>query len=263
MPHLALLAPGLVAAVILAAAPGAASAAETRPGAVFELRGGLAARPTYPGADEIEIGPDAGLRFNYVRLPGGLAFGTVDELGIPRGFGATTSLRYIGSRKPGDDPSLAGTERIDPSLELGFGLGYQSQDWRAFGVLRYGVIGHNALVGEAGADALFRPREDVVINLGPRANWGSDRFMQTYFGVTAEEAENAPQLEAFAPSSGLYSVGVELGARYQFSERWGLEGAATYDRLVDDAADSPITQAGSRDQFGVRFGITRSIRLGF
>jgi MipA family protein len=38
---------------------------------------------------------------------------------------------------------------------------------------------------------------------------------------------------------------------------------ASYDRLVDDAGESPVTQAGSRDQFGIRFGVTRTIRLGF
>ncbi len=238
-------------------------AAQDTPRAVIEVLGGVSVSPSYFGSDEYEAGPSARPRFDYVRLPGGLEFGSVQAPTEQIGFGLRTSARYIGSRRPDDDPSLAGTDRVDRSLELGFGLGYTADDWRAFGVMRYGVVGHNAWVGEAGADALFSPSDSLLINLGPRANWGSTRFMDTYFGIGPEDAAAAPQLDEFSPSSGLYAVGVELGARYAFSPRWGVEGAATYDRLIEDAADSPVTQAGSRDQFGLRLGITRTIRLGF
>jgi MipA family protein len=233
------------------------------PRAVIEVLGGVSISPSYFGSDDYDAGPILRPRFDYVRLPGGLEFGSVDAPGDQQGFGVRTSARYIGSRRPDDDPSLAGTDRIDSSIELGLGIGYNAEDWRAYGVVRYGVIGHNAWVGEAGADALFSPTDSLLINVGPRANWGSSRFMDTYFGISADEAAAAPQLDEFSPQSGLYSVGMEVGARYAFSPRWGVEGAATYDRLVDDAADSPVTQAGSRDQFGVRFGISRTIRLGF
>jgi MipA family protein len=247
----------------LAALPAGPGLAQTGPAAEIEVRGGVSISPSYLGSDNYVAGPDARLRFDYVRLPGGLEFGSIDSPRGPTGFGLRTSARYIGSRNPGDDASLAGTDRVDSALEFGLGLGYTSDDWRAFGVMRYGVVGHNAWVGEAGADALFSPTDSIFVNFGPRANWGATSFMDTYFGVSAEEAAASSVLNEFSPSSGLYSVGMELGARYEFSPRWGVEGAATYDRLVDDAADSPVTQAGSRDQFGVRVGITRTIRLGF
>jgi MipA family protein len=250
----------LVAAV-LAWAAGMASA-QTSPQAVVQLRGGVEAAPSYIGSDSMDVAPDAALRFDYVRLPGGISFGSVDRVGFGEGLDVQGAFRYIGSRRPSEDASLAGTDPVDRSLEVGLGLGYNTEDWRAFGVVRYGVTGHNAWVGEAGADALFRPSDELRINFGPRAAWGSDRFMQTYFGVSASEAA-ASELEEFTPSSGLYSVGVEVGARYAFSERWGVEGAASYDRLIDDAGASPIAEAGSRDQFGLRLGITRTIRLGF
>jgi MipA family protein len=249
-------------AALLALLPAAAPAVAQTPAAVVEIRGGLEVAPPYFGSEDMELGPDAALRFNYVRLPGGLEFGAVDRLGRPAGFGLQGSFRYIGERDTSGDAALGGLDPVDASLELGVGLGYQADDWRAFGAVRYGVLGHNAWVGEAGADALFHPSDELIINLGPRANFGSERFMQTYFGVSQEEAAGSP-IDDFSPSAGLYSVGLELGARYAFSPRWGLEGAATYDRLVEDAADSPVAQVGSRDQFGVRFGVTRTIRLGF
>lgn len=251
-----------LAVVLLACAAGGAASAQTGPAAEIELQGGVSVSPRYFGSEDYDVGPSGGLRFNYLRLPGGLSFGSPDPTGEPDGFGLRGSFRYIGSRRPSDDDSLDGTDFVDRSLELGLGLGYEAEDWRAFGAVRYGAVGHNAWVGEAGADALFRPRDDLTINLGPRAQWGSGGFMDTYFGVTEEEAAASP-LDEYDPSSGLYSVGMELGARYAFSDRWGLEGAASYERLVDDAGDSPIVDAGSRDQFGIRVGITRTIRLGF
>lgn len=250
---------GAACLVLLAGTGGAL--AQGGPTGELALGAGFSISPSYLGSDEYEVGPDVQMRFSNVRLPGLLSFGSPSENAA--GLGLRGGLRYIGSRRPSDDDSLKGTNTIDRSVELGIGLGYEAEDWRAFGEVRYGVLGHNAWVGEAGADALFRPSDDLMINLGPRAHFGSDRFMDTYFGVSGEEAAAAPELDEFSPSGGLYAVGVELGARYAFSDSWGLEGAASYDRLVEDAGDSPITDAGSRDQFGIRFGITRTIRLGF
>jgi MipA family protein len=206
----------LAAAALVASASGAAT--QTAPTAIIQLRGGVELAPPYFGSDDLEFGPDAALRFNYVRLPGGLQFGRVDPLGRPAGLGIRGSFRFVGERDTGDDPALRALDTVDASLELGLGLGYEADTWRAYGAVRYGVLGHNAWVGEAGADALFHPSEELIINLGPRAHFGSDRFMQTYFGVGADAAANSP-LEEFAPSSGLYAVGMEVGARYAFAPR--------------------------------------------
>jgi outer membrane scaffolding protein for murein synthesis (MipA/OmpV family) len=128
--------------------------------------------------------------------------------------------------------------------------------------VRYGVIGHNAWVGEVGADGIAYPMEGLTVTLGPRLSFGTDNFAQTYFGVSGPESA-ASGLPEYSASGGLLGAGMELGARYRFNERWGVEGAATWNRLVNDAADSPVTKTGSADQYEVRLGITRSISLDF
>jgi outer membrane scaffolding protein for murein synthesis (MipA/OmpV family) len=163
---------GALAAVTASAAAAQDPAVGDSPRAQIEVLGGVSISPSYFGSDEYDAGPLLRPRFDYVRLPGGLEFGSVDAPGEQQGFGLRTSARYIGSRRPDDHPSLAGTDRIDSSIEVGLGIGYTADDWRAFGVMRYGVIGHNAWVGEAGADALFSPTDTLLINIGPRANWG-------------------------------------------------------------------------------------------
>jgi len=223
---------------------------------------GASVGPSYFGADDYEVGPWGTVRFDYLRLPGGLSWGSANTIGVREGFGLRGSFRYIGSRDASDRRELTGLDDVDASYEFGAGLGYETRDWRAFTDLRFGFGGHNSWVAEAGADAIFHPLDSVIVNVGPRLDFAGGSFMRTYFGVTEEESISSG-LDKFTPGSGLSSVGMELGARYAFSDKWGIEGVATYDRLVDEAADSPVTELGSADQFGFRLGVTRSISLGF
>ena len=73
----------------------------------------------------------------------------------------------------------------------------------------------------------------------------------------------ASGLDEFQAKGGLLGAGIEVGARYLFNERWGVEGAANWQRLLNSAANSPVTQTGSEDQYSVRIGITRRISLDF
>lgn len=224
--------------------------------------GGIETTPSYFGSDENEIGPAFDLRIDYLRLPGGLEFGSTRAVGFLEGFGPRFAARYIGSRKASDQSELRGLDNVDQTLELGGGFGYDARDFRVFADVMYGVVGTNAWTGQVGADAIYYPTDALILTAGPRLEWGSARFNDTYFGVSTEEA-NRSEFSKFDAGSGLVSVGIELSARYSFSENWGVEGIAAYDRLVEDAADSPITELGSADQFGVRIGVTRSISLDF
>lgn len=234
----------------------------TEPGARFTLGAGAAYSPDYFGADEYSFGPAGVLRFDYIRLPGGFEFGSSGAVGYLQGFGPRGSMRYIPERDSSEYAEIRGLDDVDTSLEIGLGLGYDAMYWRAFADMRYGVIGHHAWVGEFGADAILRPNDAWVVNFGPRASWGAGGFMSDYFGINPSESDKSG-LKAYDASAGFYGVGVELGARYAFSDAWGVEGKATYERLVNDAADSPITEAGSANQYGMQVLLTRSLSLGF
>ncbi len=240
----------------------AAAAADNLVDARVTIGAGASIGPSYFGSDDYDVGPWGTIRFDYLRLPGGLSWGSGQAIGEREGFGLRGSASYIGSRRDRDHSELRGLDNVDATLELGLGVGYEARDWRAFTDVRYGFGGHETFVAVAGADAIFRPTESLILNVGPRADFGTGDFMRTYFGVTADEAATSG-LREFRPSGGLTSVGFEVGAHYSISNAWGIEGVATYDRLVEDAADSPITGLGSEDQFGFRLGVTRSLSLGF
>ena len=79
-------------------------------------------------------------------------------------------------------------------------------------------------------------------------------------GITPAEA--SASLPAYDPDGGMVSAGIEFGARYQLNDRWGLEGAITWDKFTVDAAESPIVEPGEDEQWGIRFGVTRVFSIG-
>lgn len=237
-------------------------AAPATPDLIFSVRGGVAVAPTYFGSESYEAGPDFSLGFQFLRLPGGRSIGSDDPNHIASGFAPRGSLRIISARTAADSPELAGLNDIDLAVELGLGLGYTSRNFEAFGVARYGVVGHEAWVGEFGANLIARPTDRLTLTAGPRLFVGDDTYAATYFGITAAET-GVSFPTAFAASGGALSAGVEIGATYQLNDNWGVTGAVRYDRLLNDAADSPITAQGSADQFSARLGLTRRFTLDF
>ena len=227
---------------------------------VFSLRGGLAGNPAYFGSDEIEAGPDLGFKFHYLRLGNGFEIGNPDPWAETLGWGFHGAFNYIGERDPNDHNELAGLDKVDAAVELGFGVGYTAQNFSAFADVRRGFGGHEGLVAELGADAILRPNDRLTLTLGPRLLWGNNEYADTYFGVTPAEA--SASLPAYNPDSGLISAGVEFGAMYQLSDVWGVEGAITYDAFQNDAENSPIVRNGDSDQWGIRIGLTRVFSIG-
>ncbi|WP_282025003.1 MipA/OmpV family protein [Limimaricola cinnabarinus] len=215
----------------------------------FTLRGGLATSPEYFGSDEYEIGPDLGFALDRLRF-GPFDIGSDDPDFVSTGFGLRGSLRYISERDAEDVDGVTGLDDVDAALELGLGVGYDTRDFGVFADLRRGFGGHESFVAELGADVYSYPSERLTLRAGPRALFAEDDYAQTYFGAPG-----------FAADGGLISAGVEIGGIYEFSDDWGLDGAITYDRLMNDAADSPITE--DDDQFGARLGITRQIDFRF
>jgi MipA family protein len=247
-----------VLAALVALLPGAAVAEQV----TLTFGVGAALRPSYFGSDDYSLSPVGRVTVDQISY-GGLTFGSSPRAGGTGGqLSIGGSFRLVGGRSAASYPELTGLESIDRSVELGLSLRYNERDWRAYANVRYGVTGHNALVGELGADVLVRPTERITLFAGPRATIGSDRYTDTYFGVTPDEAA-ASGLAAYDPDGGLVSAGVEMGMNYRFNDEWAVRGAVGYARLVGDAGDSPITGLGSRTQGSASLMLTRRMTFGF
>lgn len=245
----------VTAGLALAAAPAAAG---DRPGIEFELGGGGAVAPRYEGASDYLFSPYPTFRLKRLTFSNGFQIGGGDGMGLS----LYPSFAYRGARKAADTPALTGLADVDRTVELGLGAAYATPGFKVFGEVRKGIGGHDGYVGEIGVDMVSHPSASLTLSAGPRASFASGDYMQTYFGVTAAEsiASGLPQYNARA---GFKSVGVEASARYDVTTNWAVESSAGYNRLIGDAADSPVTGVGSRNQFNARLGLVRRFRLDF
>ncbi|MCW3784471.1 MipA/OmpV family protein [Defluviimonas salinarum] len=232
------------------------------PDVVVTLGLGVGTAPAFPGWDDYDLGATGTFRFDFVRFPNGFTWGSLGSVGYREGFGLYGSAGFIGERNIADYPELAGLDDVDWTLELGIGAGYEARNYRAFGDIRYGFNGHEGFVGTLGADWVTRPTDALTVSLGPRIGFGDNTYSSAYFGVTPANAAGG-SLPVFDASGGLVSAGIELKSTYQFNELWGVEGRASWNRLLNDAADSPITQLGSADQYRVSINLIRRISLNF
>ncbi len=247
---------------LLALAAASASAQEPPPPAdgalgasgediVIELGGGGAVAPAYEGADDYLLSPWPIVRLHYLRLPVFGAFGGGPETG----FSIGPSFRFVRERDDGDHSELKGLDDVDAAFELGATVGYRYGMWRGFGTLRHGFGGHHGLIGEVGADAIVEPTPKLSVSFGPRLHFADSDYLDAYLGVGAAEAA-ASGLSEFDPGGGLKGVGMEAEARYALTPRWSVVGSGGYERLVGDAADSPIVDVGSENQFTAGLGLT-------
>jgi outer membrane protein len=117
-------------------------------------------------------------------------------------------------------------------------------------------------VGDVMADFVLRHRDTYVFSIGPRARWADDNFHDAYFSVTPAVAA-APGLPAYNAGSGFHEVGLYSSLTYMLDRPWGVYGYAGYDRLIGDAADSPIVTAfGSRNQYSGGIGLFYNFNVG-
>ena len=249
---------GAAACALLAASPAAAQRTVT-------LGLGAQTYPQYPGADSYGIGP---MPIFDLRRPGQpIAFESADD---GAGFGLLSydsvinfgpAVHFQNKRQEQDVGAAVGD--VPFTVEAGgFAELYPSRNFRLRGELRYGVNGHKGLVGSLGADLILRDDQNYIFSVGPRVRWANNRYQDRYFGVTPAVA-GPTGLAAFDPKGGVYAVGAIANLTYRLGRNWGLQGYAGYDRLVRDAADSPIVRTfGSRDQFSGGAGLWLEFNVG-
>lgn len=215
--------------------------------------------PAYPGADNMSINPMVDV--SVARGDDPFPFEAADEgftLPMFRGkrFAVGPALDFQTGRKHNE--SHAAIDEVATTIELG---GF-AQYWIAKGLrvhveVRQGVNGHKGLVSNAGFDYVARDRDRWLFALGPRVSLSDGRYQDAWFRVTPRESA-ASGLAAYDPKGGgVHAVGATATGLYQLTPRWGLFGFAKYDRLVGDAARSPVVRdLGSRNQFSGGLGLS-------
>lgn len=234
------------ALLVLPALPAAAEdeAAEKRTRVFL----GPQVQPAWPGAKDMVFRPFADIS----RAPEGEPFvyeAPDESAGLPlfrsQGFEFGPVAGFVGKRTA--DDVGADLPKVGFTVEAGAFAQYDAAPGirlRLEG--RKGLSGHKGWVGEASADYVARRGDDWLVSVGPRVTFGDRRYHRAWFGVTPDVAARTG-LDAFDPGGGVQSVGVMAGLLYQIDAKWGVAAFARYDRLVGDAAASPVTRAFGMD----------------
>ena len=261
----------LIASAAVALLPSAALAQqaqdtqEEQAASGHRVRIGLGAKiePDYIGADGTHIAPM--FKVNVARGMNQFKFSAPDDgpsiaVVSSNGFSFGPTLNLESKRKESDVGAPVG--RVKATIEAGAFAQYEADDsWRIRGDLRKGLNGHDGLVGSVGADKIWRDGDKYVFSIGPRVLWGDSKYERAYFEVTPAAAL-ATGLPVYRPSSGVHAVALASGLNYQFNDRFGMFGFGRYERLVGDAAKSPIVREfGSRNQFSAGIGLNYTFNV--
>lgn len=254
--------------IALAAVLPAWSAAQAQETPDLRVRVGAGAQlvPEFPGADSRNLSPL--FHVNIARGSKEFSFGAPDDspsisLVSSDGFSFGPAGNIQWKRKQSEVGAPLGT--VATTFEAGAYAQYEAKDsFRVRAELLKGVNGHKGLLGSIGADKIWRDGDRYVLSIGPRVLFSDGRYERAYFGVSPA-ASLASGLPAYRPGGGIYGVALTSGLTYAFNSRWGLFGYARYERLVGDAAKSPIIrELGSRDQLsgGIGLNYTFTVRRG-
>lgn len=207
---------------------------------------------------------------------------SVRRAGEPAGFGAPDdgfdlslydngpfSAGLVGGLRNGrshkDDARLVGLNKVPTALDAGLFAEY----WLIGDHLRTRVELRQALWGRGGLNARLaadwvETYGQFVLSAGPRASFGDARYMRQNFSITDGEAAVNGTLPAFRAGAGLASVGATAAVRYNFTPAVAVTVYDTYERLVGDAASSPITrQVGSPNQNTIGVNLSYAFGVAF
>jgi outer membrane protein len=234
-------------------------AADAQDSRDIRVRVGLGAqlRPEFIGADGTNVAPL--FHVNIARGTKEFSFGAPDDspsiaLVSKDGFSLGPAGNIEGRREESDVGARVGS--VPRTFEAGAFAQYLAGDSiRLRAELLKGLNGHKGLLGSVGADKIWRNGDRYVVSLGPRVLFSDARYQRAYFGVSPA-ASLASGLPTYRPGSGVYAVAVASGITYALNSRWGVFGFARYERLVGDAARSPIIREfGSRNQLSGGVGL--------
>jgi len=246
--------------------PGGPGGPEQRDGFHGRLGGGVAIMPDYEGSSDYKVMPFPmfSLRYGwgerYVALEGAsLKANLMSDAGFEFGpllayeMGRNDDMENRAVRRLGE---IDGTVMAGAFFSTEIDIGGQGPGLQFSGQLLSDVGGNDQGVVatlETGYGWMFG--ESWMLTIGASTTWADENYMQTYFGVTPAGAL-ASGLPVYNADAGFKNVELSTALMYRIDEDWSLMARASYGRLLDSAADSPIVQnGGSEDQLGFVLGV--------
>jgi MipA family protein len=196
--------------------------------------------------------------------------GSVDQFRSPRDNASIALIdfgdlrvgavgKFVSSRKASSYSELSGLGDVKAAFELGGFIEYFPVSWfRVRNETREGFGGHQGVVSDFSADFIVPVTRAITVSAGPRFTLESTKAVSPYFGIDAVQAM-ATGLPVFDAKGGAQSAGAGAQVKYRINPQWEVHSYIEYDRLLGDAAKSPlVTARGSVNQTTVGIGASYS-----
>jgi outer membrane protein len=230
---------------------------------IVTVQGIGALSPSFPGSARLRTYPFPGISVRAANEPEW--FSTPDDgFGLPLfeadGVRVGPVANFVFHR--GGRDGLFGVHHVGLTHEVGGFAEYSTLGhFRARTELRQGVDGHRGFVAALGAD-VYGGADALTLSVGPRLDFGNNRYANAYFSVTPVEAALNGRLEPYQATGGFTSVGGVATLRYDISTDTNATVYGGLQRLTGSVGSSPIPNLiGSRDQFTAGVAISRSFEL--
>ena len=158
--------------------------------------------------------------------------------------------------------ALNGIENVDHAYELGAFAEYWAYDWlRAHAELRKGFAGHHGVILDLALDFVMPAPGGLTLSAGPRMRVSDSSGNARYFDISPLESA-VSGLPAYSANGGIRTVGAGTQVIKQWNPEWATHAFIEYDRLVGDAADSPLVQLrGNANQLTLGAGFAYSFDI--
>lgn len=227
-------------------------AAEQKQGNELTLGGGVDVAPRYSGSDESRV--TTALVIDYSMVNG---FFVSSTRGIGYGnnigkFDYSAALSYRAGRKDRDVDSdslsygsdyLRGMGDVKGSAIGLPGLGYEVTDWLNLQLQAEVPISQRSN-GEALHFSIVSPlytSSKNAVTLALTSSWGTSKYMQTYYGVSASQSA-ASGFTRYDAKSGIYAYSLNMDWTHKLNQDWSVVAATGFTQLAGDARNSPIVQ---------------------
>ncbi len=205
--------------------------------------------PEYDGANDADIVPLVIGRIQrnqyYLEVQGLTTRVNVSRVqGIE--FGPMFGFRFARDEDL-DNETIAMFEEIDSTIEAGAFINFLFQgifsdsDQVSFSldILTDTSDAHDGTIAELNSTYSYMSGERLRVSASLILEYGNDEFTDTYFSVSEQNSivSGLPRYEA---EEGFNRLSATLFANYMLNQQWSVMGLAGYQRLLGDAADSPI-----------------------
>lgn len=225
-------------------------------------------RPEYSGSSVrvTKLTPGVFVRYGRFTITNASGFATRNADDVVRGLGvdiiqhdrlrANLALRFDAGRSESSSASFTGLGNVKPTVRARLNLG-----WRFDGPWRVGAAWSADALGRGGGNFgdisggwEHRLGASTVITAGLALSAAGDRYMQTFYGISAEQAART-SYPVYEPKAGLRDLAATSGFRTNLAGDWILLGGAGATHLLGPAARSPLTS--NRNGWGINLGLAR------